>query len=81
MEILEWDLECFGDGCIFLDTVVQPVFNFMAEQIALMGAAGEQPALRLGYDDINESACIAPVCVLSGFGSNVWYIMLCMCCV
>lgn len=35
--------------------VVQPVFNLMAEQIALMGEAGEAPALRLGYDDFNES--------------------------
>lgn len=41
--------------------VVQPVFNLMAEQIGLMGAAGEQPALRLGYDDFNESACISEV--------------------
>lgn len=59
--LIEFDIDYFGDGCIFLDIVVQPVFNFMAEQIALMGSAGEQPALRLGYDDINESACIAQV--------------------
>jgi hypothetical protein len=40
---------------------VQPVFNLMAEQIGLMAEAGEQPALRLGYDDMNESACIKQV--------------------
>ena len=59
--VVEFDLDYFGDGCIFLDMVVQPLFNLMAEQIGLMGNAGEQPALRLGYDDINESACIAQV--------------------
>jgi hypothetical protein len=41
--------------------VVQPVFNLMAEQIGLMGEVGEQPALRLGYDDFNESACMQQV--------------------
>jgi hypothetical protein len=41
--------------------VVQPVFNLMAEQVGLMGEIGEAPALRLGYDDINESACLPQV--------------------
>eukprot|EP00879_Flechtneria_rotunda_P010664 GHRR01011145.1.p1 GENE.GHRR01011145.1~~GHRR01011145.1.p1 ORF type:complete len:1109 (+),score=334.63 GHRR01011145.1:1762-5088(+) len=49
----------FFAGCAW--QVVQPIFNLMSEQIGLMGAAGEQPALRLGYDDMNESACIASV--------------------
>lgn len=60
-DVIAFDLHYFGDGCIFLDMVVQPVFNFLAEQVGLMGQAGEQPALRLGYDDVNESACIAQV--------------------
>jgi hypothetical protein len=42
--------------------VIQPVFNHMAEQIALMGDAGEAPALRLCYDDFNESTCMPEVC-------------------
>jgi hypothetical protein len=41
--------------------VIQPVFNLMAEQIGLMGDMGESPALRLGYDDFNESACMPQV--------------------
>lgn len=41
--------------------VVQPIFNLMAEQIGLMGEVGESPALRLGYDDLNESACMPEV--------------------
>ena len=55
------DIAFFGDGCVFLDMVVQPVFNLMVEQIALMGDAGEAPALRLGYDDFNESVCMSEV--------------------
>lgn len=50
---------CMFDAC--LRQVVQPVFNLLAEQVGLMGQAGEQPALRLGYDDVNESACISEV--------------------
>jgi hypothetical protein len=41
--------------------VIQPVFNLMAEQICLMGDMGESPALRLGFDDFNESACMPQV--------------------
>ncbi len=41
--------------------VIQPVFNLMAEQICLMGDMGESPALQLGYDDFNESACMPQV--------------------
>lgn len=63
-ELVVEDVAFFGDGCVFLDMVVQPVFNLMAEQIALMGDAGEAPALRLGYDDFNESACMPQVCVV-----------------
>lgn len=46
--------------------VIQPVFNLMAEQVCLMGDSGEAPALRLGYDDFNESACMPQV---GGWGS------------
>jgi hypothetical protein len=37
--------------------VLQPLFNYVAEQVGLMGGMKEEPALRVGYDDINESAC------------------------
>jgi hypothetical protein len=47
---------------VYVLQVVQPVFNLMAEQVCLMGDMGEAPALRLGYDDFNESACMPQVC-------------------
>ncbi|KAF8059158.1 CALS3 [Scenedesmus sp. PABB004] len=59
--LLDDELSFFGDGCVALDMAVQPAFNLLAEQVGLMGEAGEQPALRLGYDDANESACIPAV--------------------
>lgn len=46
---------------LVLAQVVQPVFNLKAEEIGLMGEVGEQPALRLGYDDFNESASMPEV--------------------
>lgn len=51
--------------------VIQPVFNLMAEQICLMGDMGESPALRLGFDDFNESACMPTV------GVQLWSFRLC----
>lgn len=62
-QLVAEDLAYFGDGCLVLDACIQPVFNLMAEQIGLMGEVGESPALRLGYDDFNESACMPQVCV------------------
>lgn len=49
-------------GCIFPTSchcqVVQPLFFFLAEQIDLAGQqAEEEPALRIAYDDVNESCC------------------------
>lgn len=49
------------DCCLFVLQVIQPVFNLMAEQVCLMGDMGESPALRLGFDDFNESACMPQV--------------------
>jgi len=56
--------------CAVTLQVVQPVFNLMAEQIALMGEAGEAPALRLGYDDFNESCWMREV--RGGTGCSGW---------
>jgi len=56
-DLLDLELQFFGDGCIFLNYVLQPLFNYVAEQVGLMGGAKEEPALRVGYDDMNESAC------------------------
>lgn len=57
--------------------VLQPIFNLLAEQVGLMGFSKEQPALRLGYDDVNESASIAAVSMNSSCFCSTQLMSLC----
>lgn len=50
-----WDLVLLGDGGAFLDRIVTPVFRALAYEISSKGAKGVEPAMRITYDDANES--------------------------
>ena len=49
------DLVLMGDGGLFTDRIVTPIFQALAYEVAKKGAAGCEPALRITYDDANES--------------------------
>ncbi|GAX79705.1 hypothetical protein CEUSTIGMA_g7146.t1 [Chlamydomonas eustigma] len=53
-ELLE-DLVAYGDGGMFMDRVVSPVFTVMAYELDNLVRQREDIAFRLGYDDMNES--------------------------
>eukprot|EP00892_Ulva_mutabilis_P001697 jgi/Ulvmu1/11528/UM078_0017.1 len=52
---LLWDLVLFGDGGAFVDRIVTPVFRALAYEITNKGSKGVEPAMRITYDDANES--------------------------
>ena len=49
------DLVYLGDGGLFTERIVTPMFQALAYEVAKKGAAGCEPALRITYDDANES--------------------------
>jgi hypothetical protein len=49
------DLVLFGDGGAFLDRIVTPVFRALAIEVSTKGGNGVEPAMRVTYDDANES--------------------------
>lgn len=50
-----WDLILFGDGGAFVDRIITPVFRALAYEISNKGSKGVEPAMRITYDDANES--------------------------
>lgn len=50
-----WDFVLFGDGGAFVDRIVTPVFRALAYEITNKGSKGVEPAMRVTYDDANES--------------------------
>ncbi|GAX79706.1 hypothetical protein CEUSTIGMA_g7147.t1 [Chlamydomonas eustigma] len=54
VKLLE-DLVSFGDGGLFMDRVITPVFMVISYEVDYLAQKGEEVAYRLGYDDINES--------------------------
>lgn len=49
------DLVLFGDGGAFLDRIITPVFRALAYEVSTKGGGGVEPAMRITYDDANES--------------------------
>lgn len=49
------DLVLFGDGGAFMDRIVTPVFRALAYEVSTKGGGGVEPAMRITYDDANES--------------------------
>ncbi|KAK2080835.1 hypothetical protein QBZ16_000689 [Prototheca wickerhamii] len=56
-ELVLTELAAYGDGGLFLERVVSPVFDFLAEHVAAKGVAGVEIADRVAYDDVNDSLC------------------------
>jgi hypothetical protein len=51
------DMVAYGDSGAFLDRIVDPVFNYLAETVGRQGAGGVDIQWRVAYDDANESLC------------------------
>lgn len=49
------DLVLFGDGGAFMDRIITPVFRALAYEVSTKGGGGVEPAMRITYDDANES--------------------------
>ena len=49
------DLVFIGDGGLFLERIITPIFQALAFELATKGGNGCEPALRITYDDANES--------------------------
>lgn len=52
---LMWDLVLLGDGGAFMDRIIAPVFRALAYEVSTKGGGGVEPAMRITYDDANES--------------------------
>jgi hypothetical protein len=49
------DLVYIGDGGLFLERIITPIFQALAFELSTKGGNGCEPALRITYDDANES--------------------------
>lgn len=49
------DLIFIGDGGLFTERIITPIFQALAFELATKGGNGCEPALRITYDDANES--------------------------
>jgi hypothetical protein len=49
------DLAYIGDGGLFLERIITPIFQALAFELSTKGGNGCEPALRITYDDANES--------------------------
>ena len=47
----------YGDSGSFLDRIVEPIFNFFAEEVEAKAKEGLDIQMRVAYDDCNESLC------------------------
>ena len=49
------DLVLMGDGGLFTERIITPMFQALAFELSTKGGNGCEPALRITYDDANES--------------------------
>jgi hypothetical protein len=49
------DLAYLGDGGLFTERIIAPMFQALAFELTTKGGNGCEPALRITYDDANES--------------------------
>lgn len=54
------DLIYLGDGGGFMQRIVTPIFQALAYEVSKKGGAGCEPALRVTFDDANESFVFPP---------------------
>ena len=51
------DMVAYGDSGSFLDRVIEPIFNYFAEEVTSKQKKGVDIQARVAYDDCNESLC------------------------
>lgn len=51
------DMVIYGDSGVFLNRIIEPIFNYLAKEVDEKGSKGQDIQWRVAYDDCNESLC------------------------